>query len=152
MPFPDPFSQAQLEIAAGGTAALREIVDKGKTNTLSSPSCQAALAEIKRAAAGDIYSILQVPFDPNDPTFATADFVQQNAVTIGLYWTWHKSTGGLAIPEEVKAAYVDAVAKLKEARAALRSLGTSQQNAATLGSGQVIPGGGWGRGNFGGFC
>lgn len=149
------YSQGQLEIATGGADKLRELVDKQKTGQLASASCQAFLAEVHAAALGEVCAILQVAFDPSDPTFQGADFVKQNGVTIGLYWTWHKSTGGIAIPNPVKDAHAEAVASLEKARDGLRSLGTEQDPASNVGSKMVkldTTGTRVTRGNMGGFC
>ncbi len=134
MAYPAPFTQAQLEIAAGGSADLLQLADKSRTGDLSSASCQAFIAEVQRAAAGQLYSILQIVFDPADPTFQAADFVQQNAVVIGVYWAWHKSTGGKAIPPEVITAKNDAVATLEKAAEGLRSLGTDKTPTSNAGA------------------
>lgn len=155
MAFPPLFTQGQLEIAAGGTDKLLQLVDKTKSQQLSSVPCQAFLAEVQNATLGEVCAILQVAFNPADPTFQGASFVQQNAVTIGLYWTWHKSTGGIAVPPEVKDAREQAIATLKQARDGLQSLGTDVTPESNVGvtsvnlvtsSRRIL------RRNTGGFC
>jgi hypothetical protein len=145
------YTQEQLEIAAGGADELLHLVDKKRTSQLSSAPCQAFLAEVQEAAISDLYSILQIPFNPDDTTVQQSPFVRQNGVTLGLYWTWHKSTGGKAIPDDVKTARVEAIANLKEARESLRTLATSTEPSSSLSSHQVDRGP-WTRRGFGGFC
>jgi hypothetical protein len=152
---PLPFTQAQLEIAVGGAADLLKLADKSGTGSLSSASCQAFIAEVQAAAAGEMYSILQVAFDPADSTFPAADFVKQNALTIGVYWAWHKSTGGLAVPEKVETAKDKAIATLEKAKDGFRSLGTADDPTSNAGAENVdldTTGTRLLRSNMGGFC
>src|SRR5262249_9929600 len=62
-----------------------------------------------------------------------------------------KSTGGRAIPPEVKEAYAEAEAKLKETRTGLTSLGTDKEPTSQLTSHQVdMTRRGWTRRGWGG--
>lgn len=155
MSFPAPFTQSQLQIALGGAAAYMQLFDKELTGNPNDVNVVAMLVEVQNAAAADLYSVLQVVFDPHDTTFQNAVFTQQKAVTIGVYWSWHKSTGGQAVPPANVQAYADAMAALKEARSGLRSLGTdvdpasnsAVQTVTVDSTGQRIL-----RGNMNGFC
>lgn len=133
MAYPDLFTQAQLEVAVGGADKLLELVDKQRTGDLSSTSCQTYISEIKAAARGEVYSILQVAYDPGSVDMSVAEFVAQNALVIGVYWTWHKSTGGMAVPPEVKEAKADAVKNLTDAKAGTRALGTDADVESNVG-------------------
>lgn len=155
MALPDPFSQAQLEIAVGGQSDLLKLADKTATGDLNSTACQAFIDEVMAAAAGEVLSLLQVAFDPTDPTFQSADFVQQNALVIGVYWAWHKSTGGRAVPADVETAKDKAVATLLQAKDGLRSLGTEDDPTSNAGAENVTldtTGTRILRSNTGGFC
>jgi hypothetical protein len=152
MAFPALFTQAQLEVALGGADKL---VQLAKASSSSDPVLATFLAEVQAAASGNVYAILQVAFDPNDPNFAAAQYVQQNAVTIGVYWAWHKSTGGTAVPDEVKAAKVEAERELDNTREGLRSLGSDMNpasNAGAEGVNLVTSNRRIMRRNTGGFC
>lgn len=155
MAYPSPFTTAKLAIALGGDEKLLQLVDKQHTEDITSASCVAFIDEIKEAAAGELYSILQVVFDPADAVFQASPHVIQNALTVGVYWAWHKSTGGMAIPPEVKEAKAEAVAALKEARTGLRSLGTETDPTSNAGVKQVdidATGTRVLRSNMGGYC
>jgi hypothetical protein len=129
------------------------LVQLAKARSIDDPIVQGFVAEVQRASSGNVYAILQVVFDPTDPTFAAADYVQQSAVTIGAYWAHNKSTGGQEIPPNVKEAYTDAIAQLKETRAGLTSLGTDKEPTSQVQSHQVdMTGRGWTRKSWGGFC
>lgn len=158
MSLPPPFTQAQLEIAVGGADQLLELADKrGECGALglNGAPAQAFIAEVQRAVAGRLYSILQVAFDPTDPMFQGSDFVQQLAVTMGAYWAWHKSTGGIAIPQDVKEANADAEAMLKDTRDGGQGLGTLVDPRSNAGARNVRvdqTGRRVLRKNMGGFC
>lgn len=150
------YTQAQIQVAVGGADKLLQLADRAfKSNNIASAGCQQFLAEVSAATTGEVNSILQVAFDPNDPVYATAQFVVEYALTIAVYWAWHKSTGGIAVPKETKDGADLARAALKEAREGLRSLGTSPSATSNAGalnvdidhSGRRIL-----RKNTGGFC
>src|SRR5581483_8321450 len=163
MAFADLFSQAQLEFAVGGAQNLLQLADNksAPTNDLASAYCQAFIAEVKRAAAGEVYSILQVKFNPVDPTVPAADFVQQNAVVIGAYRAWQKSTGGVLKENPFENARERASANLEKAAEGIRALGTDMEPSQQLDAHQVDMGGRpasssagnpWTRKKWGGFC
>ena len=148
---PDPFTTDQLAMAVGGSRKLVELLDKDG-DQVADP---ALLVEVKSAAAADLYEILGVAFNPSDPNFAGSPTVQQRGVTLGVYWAWHKSNGGIAIPAEVKEARTEAIEGLKETRAGMRTLATVEDPTASAPAGQVdldAAGTGWTRSNWGGFC
>lgn len=133
MPVPPALiTQAQLEIAVGGPSELLQLADKSGTGALSSDTCQAFITEVITIASGKIYSLVQIAADPNDPNVATP-FVVQCAVTAGVYWAWHKSTGGIAVPPDVKEAYRDAINEMKEYAEGLRAVGASPTPATSAG-------------------
>lgn len=155
MGFPALFTQAHLEIATGGADKLLQLADKNRTGNINDATVQAFIAEVIRAASGEVYPIVQVAWDPNDPTVTGADALAEAALPIALYWAWHKSTGGVAVPEEVKTARQDAKATLKEMRDGMQALGTTTDPASNAGaktvdidsSGKRVL-----RRNMGGFC
>jgi hypothetical protein len=148
--FPAPFPQTRLELALGGTDKLVELA---KAPGLSDPLVAAFVAEVQSAAAADVFSILQVVWNPADPTFQGSDFVQQNAVTCGIYWAWHKSTGGIAVPTDIKEARAEALQNLKDARQGLLGLGSDTEPSASYDAYQQRSHRhGWTRRGWGGFC
>ena len=152
---PALFTQAQLENAVGGAIALRQLIDKNNTGALTSAACQAFLADIYSFASAEVYSLLAKGFDPLDPDTQGAPLVCQCALTIGVYWTWHKSTGGTAIPPEVRDARDDSRKTITETSQS-RSLGDAgSQTSTTQGVSSVyvadLPGS-LSRGKMGGFC
>lgn len=134
MALPPLFTQAQLEVALSGAVSLRQLA---KASGPTDPVLAAFVAEVQKAASGNVYAILQVAFDPHDPTFAAADYVQERAVTIGVYWAWHKGTGGVGVPDEVKAAKAEAEADLEKKREGLGALGTDADPASNAGTSLV---------------
>ena len=122
--FPSLFTQAQLEIAVGGASQLLQLIDRNGTGDLSSASCQGVIAEIQRAATGEVLSILQTTFDPSDPNVVGADFVIQSALPIAAFWAWQKGSGGIAVPDEVKNERREAQSAVREARDGMRALAT----------------------------
>ena len=131
-------TQAQLEIAVGGPSELLQLADKSGTGSLSSDTCQSFITEVITIASGKIYSLVQVAADPSDPNVATA-FVVQCAVTAAVYWAWHKSTGGIAVPPDVKEAYRDAIAEMKEYAEGLRAVGSSPTPSTSAGLETIDP-------------
>lgn len=158
MPLADLFSQAELEIACGGADRL---VRLAKASSASDAAYTAFIAQVRRAAQGDLYSLIEPSAVITDPNVPLSDFIQSQCLPIGVYWAHHKGTGGQAIPDEVRAAYDRALAALREFRAGDRSLGTETEGARSGPAHQVdmdatgpsgSPGSGWTRQNFGGFC
>jgi hypothetical protein len=132
------YTQTQLAVAVGGADKLLELADRAvKSGQITSAGCQQFLSEVLLATSGEVNSILEVAFDPNDPNYANAAFVQEYALTIAVYWTWHKSTGGLSVPKDVRDGADLARSALKEAREGLRSLGTSPATASNAGATSV---------------
>lgn len=139
MPVPPAlFTQAQLEIAAGGADKLLQLVDKTKSGQLASAPCQAFIAEVISTASGKIYSVAQIAADVNDPNIVTP-FLIQLAVTAGLYWAWHKSTGGIAVPPDVKDAYKDAIDEVKDYAEGLRAVGATPTPSTSAGLENIDP-------------
>lgn len=136
MPYPTSlYTQAQLQVACGGADKLLQLADRAfKTGNILATGPQTFLLEVANATAGEVNSILEVAFDPNDPVYASAQFVVEYALTLAVYWAWHKSTGGIGVPPEVKDGADKARAALKEAREGLRSLGTSPSAASNAGA------------------
>lgn len=125
-------------MAVGGAAKLLQLVDKTNSADLSSGPCQAYITEIISTASGKIYSLVQVAADVNDPNVITP-FVVQCAVTAGVYWTWHKSTGGIAVPEEIKTAYREAIDEVKEYAEGLRAVGATPTPSTSAGLVNIDP-------------
>jgi hypothetical protein len=132
--YPALFTQAQLELALGGSDKLVELA---KASSLVDPILATFVSEVQAAASGNVYAVLQVAFNPTDPTFAAAQYVQQLSVTIGVYWAWHKSTGGVAVPPDVVAAKAEAIVELEKAAKGLRSLGTDVDPTSNTGATSV---------------
>jgi hypothetical protein len=132
------FIQAQLEMAVGGADKLLQLVDKTGTGDLASGACQAFIAEIISTASGKIYSVAQIAADVNDPNILTP-FSVQCGVMAGVYWTWHKSTGGIAVPDEVKSGYRDTIDEVKEYAAGLRATGGTASPSTSAGLENIDP-------------
>ena len=152
---PALYVQAQLEIAVGGAKNLRQLVDKNNTGDLASASCQAFLSEVSDFSSSEVYSLVAKGFDPMDPDVQAAKLVRQCAVTFGVYWTWHKSTGGTKIPPDVREARDDARKTITETSQS-RSLGDAGSTAGQMmGAATVkvanIPGS-FSRRKMGSFC
>lgn len=136
MPLPPAlFTQTQLEIALGGADRLRQLA---KASGPTDPVLVAFVAEVQSAASGKIYSVAQIAANVNDPNILTP-FVIQCGVTAGVYWAWHKSTSGIGIPEEVKAAYRDAIAEVKEYAEGLRAVGGTPTPSTSAGLENIDP-------------
>lgn len=135
---PALFTQSQLEMAVGGADKLLQLVDKTKTNDLASADCQTFIAEIITTACSKIYSVAQVAADVTDPNIATP-FLAQCAVSAGVYWAWHKSTGGIAVPDEIKAAYREAIEEVKQYAEGLRAIGATPTPSTSAGLENIDP-------------
>lgn len=146
------FTLAQIETAVGGA---RTLVQLAKASDTSDARYAAFVAEVRAAAEGDVYSIVQVPFDIADPTVPAAVFLQQHCLAIAVYWAYSKGSGGQAMPEDVRTKYSEAIGVLREVRSGERSLGTDTEPASQLPAQRVsldaVPGS-WTRTNWGGFC
>ena len=150
--FASPFTQSQLEIAVGGAPNL---VRLAKASNTADPQYAAFVVEVQSAALMELYSILQVAFDPNDPTVAGSIYAQQYGVTLGVYWAHHKGTGGIEIPEKVDAAHDKTLTAIKEARSGSTALGTTTDPTSNAGAKTVTvdaTGSRIVRRNMGGFC
>jgi hypothetical protein len=136
MPVPPAlFTQAQLEIALGGSDKL---VQLAKAASINDPVIAAFMVEVTAAASGKIYSVTQIAADVNDPNILTP-FMVQCGVVAGVYWSWHKSTGGQAIPPEVKEAYRDAIDEVKEYAEGLRAIGATPTPSTSAGLENIDP-------------
>lgn len=145
---PDLFTTAQLEMAVGGAQELKKLLDKDRDGVADA----ALIAAVKALASADVYSIVHPAVDPSDATVQGANLLQEYAVTVGVYWTWSKSTGGIAVPPEVEAAYQKALDALREVREGKRSIGTSTEPASSVVYGQVTLNGRWSRDDWKGFA
>lgn len=125
------WTQAQLEIACGGAASL---VRLAKAPNASSAVYTDFIAEVRKASQGIVYAIVQVAFDPTDSTVPGADLLQQHCLAVGVYWAYHKGTGGHAIPDDVRRAYDDALAILRELKKGELALGTEDEPTGNHGA------------------
>lgn len=135
---PALFTQTQLGIALGGQDKLLALVDKQNTSDINSASCQSFITEIISAACSKIYSVAQIAADVTDPNIVTP-FLIECAVAAGVYWTWHKSTGGTAVPDEVKSGYRDTIAEVKEYAEGLRAIGSTPTPHTSAGLENIDP-------------
>jgi hypothetical protein len=132
------FTLAQLQIACGGNDKFLSLVDKQNTQNINDPTCQAFVTEIISIACSKIYSVAQIAADVTDPNIVTP-FLIQCAIGAGVYWTWHKSTGGIAVPEEIKSAYRDTIAEVKEYAEGLRAVGSTPTPNTSAGLENINP-------------
>jgi hypothetical protein len=155
---PDLYADADLELAIGSAANLVQLC---RASSVADPAYAAFKAQVRRAAQGDLYSMIEPSVVISDANVAISDFIQAQALPIAVYWAYHKGSAGQTIPEPAKAAYADARAALVEFREGTRSLGTQTEGARSAAAHQVDmdasgtsgnPGSGWTRGNFGGYC
>lgn len=132
---PALFTQSQLEIALGGADRLRQLA---KASGPSDPVLAAFVVEVQSAAAGKIYSVAQIAADVNDPNILTP-FLVQCGITAGIYWAWHKGTGGIGIPDEVKTAYRDVINEVKEYADGQRAVGATPTPNTSAGLTNIDP-------------
>ena len=145
------YTDAQLEVAVGGAANL---VRRAGATGPSDAKYTTFKNEVRAAAQADAYGLAKIAVDPTDATVSGAGLMQQLCVTIAVFWSHHKGTGGQEVPVEVTRARDDAIKALMEVRDGVRTLDTDTDptgnnplgKSVTLNlDGQVR------RGNFGSF-
>lgn len=158
MAFSDLFTIAQLELVMGGAYRLVELAQA--TSTIDA-KYTTFIAQVRVAAQGDVYSIMQVTFDPLDPTVSSSPVAQSYCLACAVYWAWSYGTGGQAVPDPVVRNRELAMQALDTIRRGNAGLGTSTEPVAQMPTKQVDmdatgtsgnPGSGWTRKNFGGFA
>lgn len=131
MALSDLFTQAQLERVCGGAYRLVELAQA------SSSVDQAYLdfiAQVRLAAQADVYGLMQVAFDPTDPTVSTSPVAQAHCLSIARYWAWSYGTGGQAIPEDVSRDRTMALEGLTTIRDGQAALGTDTEPTSNAGA------------------
>ena len=158
MALSDLFTQAQLEMCIGGAYRLVELA---QAKTQSDQKYLDFIAQVRASAQGDVYSIMQVTFDPLDPTVPTSPVAQTYCLSCAVYWAWSYGTGGQAVPDPVVRNRDIAMQALDTIRKGNAALGTSTEPASAAPAHQVdmdatgtsgSPGSGWTRAHWGGFC
>lgn len=152
------FTTSDLEVAIGQAANLVELA---KASNAADSAYAAFVSQVRGAVQGDIYSLIQSSIDIADPQIANSDFLKALALSMAVYWAYHKGSAGQTIPEPVRQAYADAKQTLIDFREGNRSLGTEVEAARSEPAHQVdmnatgpsgTPFSGWTRGNWGGYC
>ena len=158
MALSDLFTVTQLELVMGGAYRLVELAQASST---ADPKYTAFVAQVRVASQGDVYSIMQVAFDPLDPTVATSPVAQSYCLACAVYWAWSYGTGGQAVPDPVVRNRDLAMQALDVIRRGNSGLGTSTEPVSQMPTKQVdmdatgtsgLTGSGWTRSNWGGFC
>lgn len=135
---PALFTQQQLSDELGGDDKLLALVDKTNTGLLSSVDCQRRIAQIITKASGKVYSYAQISADVTDPNIITP-FISSCAITAGVYWAWHFSTSGAAVPPDTKDAYAQAIEEMKEYAAGQRAVGATPTPNTSAGLENIDP-------------
>jgi Protein of unknown function (DUF1320) len=126
--------QAQLERAVGGADQLKMLVDKNGTGNLSDATCQAFIAEVLSEGNGDVNGYVELAADITDPGVQAAPMLVRYELAVDVYLLWHKSTGGIAIPDKVQAEYDRVLGELEKIGARKKGIGVAPRPAA----GQVV--------------
>ena len=145
------FTDAQLEIAAGGASRLLQL-----SGTLSptDPAYASFKGEVRAAAQADVYGLAKIAVDPTDPTVPGSGMLQQYCLACAVYWAHAKGAGGVEMPPVVEQARKEAIAALKDLRDGVRTLDTDTDPTSNLGGPTVKVDwpGSVSRRNFGSFC
>ena len=158
MALSDLFTQKQLELAMGGSYRLVELA---QAQSSADQKYLDFIAQVRLAAQGDVYSIMQVTFDPLDPTVAASPIAQTYCLSLAVYWAWSYGTGGQSIPAPVVGNREIAMQALDTIRRGNMALGTETEPVSQMPAKMVDmdssgtsgePGSGWTRKSWGGFC
>jgi phage gp36-like protein len=120
-------TQAQLEAALGGAPVLVQLLDKDGDGIADA----ASVTEVLDYSEGEVNSAIQVAVSLDDAVVATSKVLQQRQLAIAVYWAWQRGTQALAMPDEVRAAYQDALRWLDDVAGGRRTLGISTAPAGT---------------------
>jgi hypothetical protein len=109
---PPRVSQGQLERAVGGANNLLQLVDKDGGGDLQAPACQEFIEEVLDEGNGDVNGYIGLAVDLSDPALQTAPKLVRLELAVDAYLLWFKSTGGVAMPDQVQANYDKALGDL----------------------------------------
>ena len=126
-------TQAGLEVAVGGAAILRDLLDKNGDGLADADQVQAVLDE----ATDNILSALAVAIDVTTIQPPYPDVLVKHANRIGAYYAFLQSTSGMAMPENIREAYHDSIAWLDKVARGDRALGTTVPPGTAHALGQV---------------
>jgi len=127
-------SQAQLERALGGQPNLMGLVDKLRTGNPADVSVVTAVQEILDEGFAEVNSYICMAVDLADPALQTAPLLIRYELAYDVYLTWHKHTGGAAVPELIRAEYDKVVIELEKIGGRRKGVGLAVKPA----SGQVV--------------
>lgn len=128
-------TQADLELAVGGAAVLRDLLDKNNTGSADPNQVTAVLTE----ATAEVNSAINVAFDITTLVAPYPDALVQWTKRIAAYYAYLQSTSGMAMPENIKESYQAAQQWLDKVAHGDRSLGSTVPPGAEKSMGQVDP-------------
>jgi hypothetical protein len=135
---PPRVSQAQLERAVGGADKLLQLIDKTRTDTLSSVACQDFIEEVLDEANGDVNGFVGLAVDLSDPALQTAPQLVRYELALAVELAWLKGTGAQATPEKVTAEAERARGQLQLIADRKKGIGLATRPAAAQQVQQVI--------------
>ena len=94
-------TQAMLERAVGGQAALIQLTDKRHTGAVDVTLVTDVLAD----AEAEINEMISPVVDLMDPVLATAPGIIRRQTSVAVYLVWTRGTGAQAVPAPVVSEY-----------------------------------------------
>lgn len=120
-------TQALLEQAVGGAAALVQLLDKDGDGVADA----ALVTAICEESDGEINAYISPAVNVSSPQVATAPFLLRLGMDVGCYLAWLRGGHAQAMPAEVKVAYERAGQKCQDIRDRKMGIGTATQPASS---------------------